>query len=168
MLTHQELLNHFKDFYKSDKLLTIFTLGGGGGFSKIIETPGMSKYMKGLITIYDSKMLIEMFPNLDINKIVTLSNTKHMGEQSKEIGTNVIIVNCALTTDRYRHGPNLAHYYLRYENEVAIGTIHLTKKPNSSFHLFYENVLEKRLEEDDLVCTTVLDQYISLMRSVNE
>ena len=163
-MIYKEALKYFSENYQSHVKLSFCLLGGGISLTDLLEVPGNSRIVNQIYIPYDINSLHSNYKkSLNKNNMCSAQNTilyNNIFNQLIEVGVDNknIIVNCALTTDRYRKGDNRAFIFI--EN-VGVWKVILNKLSEETFKLSKDFISNKRIEEDQTISQIVLSLILN-------
>ena len=163
-MKYNKALKYFSENYKSSNKLSFCLLGGGISLTNLLEVPGNSRIVNQIYIPYDTSSLSVNYRRiLNKSSICSAQNTILYNNIFNDLIEGVhnnknIIVNCVLTTDRYREGDNRAFIFI--EN-VGVWKVKLNKLNEKSRKSLKTLVSKKRTEEDQIISQIVLSLILT-------
>lgn len=154
-----EILIDLVKFYKEDPIV-IITSGAGIGLSNVLRIPGSSNVIHECTNLYSVTSLSRTSL---IYKFVSVEQVKELHYLIFKQGIyndpndRCLSIVGALTTNRWRKGPN--HAYIMYGtiNDYRIYHVELPKLSEEEYNkLSPDDIIQLRQKEDDQVCYAAL------------
>lgn len=136
----------------NEKTLVVTASGCGASFAKLLEQPGVSKWVNGIYLPYSNKAVNQHLSNSTIvllqnNKISYVSEvvSTELAESHWYLADISIGITAALPTNRERKGNN--HAYISIMSDDKINTYYIKFRKEESYQLANQCRLRKLYDE---------------------
>lgn len=146
------------------KPIYFLVAGVGYNFANWFDIPGISKIVHGLNVLYAEKQVRDYIGDL---KCCSQAAAEKLASHAERESPNYVVITGAITSNRYRRGPNEFFYYISLEGRKLNGRVTLPKMDemvhNASTHI----AIQQRRQRDSHTVQSYNEAQLHIIADAN-
>lgn len=142
------------------KPIYFLVAGVGYNFANWFDIPGISKIVHGLNILYAEKQVRDYIGEL---KCCSQAAAERLAAAAESESRNYVAITGAITSNRYRRGPNEFFYYMSLEGQKINGHVTLPKLDELVHNTSTPIAIQQRRQHDSHSVQSYIEAQLNIL-----